>query len=164
MGIAASDLRQHVIRPTLLYLGRHSSTAEALLLGAAASQSGLGSVLDDRQGHGLYRISELRHQQLWDQHLARDPDLASLVRGLASQHAFLAAPHLELTVNLRYATAIARKDYRGKVITLQRFEEMARFNYGSTVIVLLPKGVAALNPGLHAESAVRLGERLATRL
>ena len=107
MGIAASDLRQHVIRPTLLYLGRHSSTAESLLLGAAASQSGLGSVLDDRQGHGLYRISELRHQQLWDQHLARDPDLASLVRGLASQHAFLAAPHLELTVNLRYATAIA---------------------------------------------------------
>lgn len=107
MGIAASDLRQHVIRPTLLYLGRHSSTAEALLLGAAASQSGLGSVLDDRQGHGLYRISELCHQQLWDQHLARDPDLASLVRGLASQHAFLAAPHLELTVNLRYATAIA---------------------------------------------------------
>lgn len=107
MGIAASDLRQYVIRPTLLYLGRHSSTAEALLLGAAASQSGLGSALDNRQGHGLYRISETCHQQLWDQHLARDPDLASLVRGLASQHAFLAAPHLELTVNLRYATAIA---------------------------------------------------------
>ena len=107
MGIAASELCQHVIRPTLLYLGRHSATAEALLLGAAASQSALGSALDDQQGHGLYRISELRHQQLWDQHLARDPDLASLVRGLASQHAFLAAPHLELTVNLRYATAIA---------------------------------------------------------
>lgn len=32
---------------------------------------------------------------------------ASLVRGLASQHAFLSGPHLELTVNLRYATAIA---------------------------------------------------------
>lgn len=107
MGIAANELRQHVIRPTLLYLGRHSAIAEALLLGAAASQSDLGSALDDSQGHGLYRISELRHQQLWDQHLARDPELASLVRGLASQHAFLAAPHLELTVNLRYATAIA---------------------------------------------------------
>ena len=62
-----------------------------------------------------------------------------------------------------YADAITRKDYRGRGITLQRFEEMARFNYGSTVIVLLPKGVAALNPDLHAESAVRLGERLATR-
>ena len=107
MGIAASELCQHVIRPTLIYLGRHSPTAEALLLGAAASQSALGAALDDRRGHGLYRIAELRHQLLWDRHLARDPELASRVRGLASQHAFLASPHLELTVNLRYATAIA---------------------------------------------------------
>ncbi|WP_137818408.1 hypothetical protein [Pseudomonas sp. 2FG] len=107
MGIAASELRQHVIRPTLLYLGRHSASAEALLLGAAACQSALGSALDDRRGHGLYRIAALRHQLLWDRHLALDPELASQVRGLASQHAFLAAPHLELTVNLRYATAIA---------------------------------------------------------
>lgn len=107
MGIAANELCQHVIRPTLLYLGRHSPAAEALLLGAAASQSALGDGLDGLHGHGLYRISALRHERLWDLHLAGDPDLASLVRGLASQHAFLAAPHLELTVNLRYATAIA---------------------------------------------------------
>ncbi|MCY1341623.1 hypothetical protein D9M68_257740 [compost metagenome] len=107
MGIAASELRQHVIRPTLLYLGCHSSSAEALLLGIAASQSALGSALDDSQGHGLYRIGDVRHKLLWDHHLARDPELASRVRGLASQHAFLTAPHLELTVNLRYATAIA---------------------------------------------------------
>jgi hypothetical protein len=107
MGIAACDLSQHVIRPTLLYLQRHSATAEALLLGAAACQSALGSALDTPQGHGLYRISEQRHQRLWDRHLAFDPDLASRVRGLASQHAFLEAPHLELTVNLRYTTAIA---------------------------------------------------------
>ena len=107
MGIAASDLRQHVIRPTLMYLGRHSPSAEALLLGVAACQSALGAVLTDRRGHGLYRIAEQRHQHIWDQHLALDPDLASKVRGLASQHAFLTAPHLELTVNLRYSTAIA---------------------------------------------------------
>ncbi|MHA6493899.1 hypothetical protein ACX0MV_11725 [Pseudomonas borbori] len=107
MGIAACDLSQHVIRPTLIYLGRHSPAAEALLLGTAASQSGLGAALDDQHGYGLYRIAALRHQRLWDLHLALDPDLASRVRGLASQHAFLAAPHLELTVNLRYATAIA---------------------------------------------------------
>ena len=61
-----------------------------------------------------------------------------------------------------YGTAITRKDYRGKGITLQRFAEMARFNYGSTVIVLLPPGVATLSPGLRAESPVRLGQRLAT--
>ena len=62
-----------------------------------------------------------------------------------------------------YGDRITRKDYRGKGITLARFAEMARFNYGSTVIVLLPKGVAALDPALQAETAVRLGQRLATR-
>jgi phosphatidylserine decarboxylase len=40
---------------------------------------------------------------------------------------------------------------------------MARFNYGSTVIVLLPKGVAALEPLLGAESPVQLGQRLGLR-
>ena len=62
-----------------------------------------------------------------------------------------------------YADAIARKDYRGKGITLERFAEMARFNYGSTVIVLLPKGAATLAASLVAEAPVRLGQRLATR-
>jgi phosphatidylserine decarboxylase len=62
-----------------------------------------------------------------------------------------------------YGDAITRKDYRGKGITLERFAEMARFNYGSTVIVLLPKGVAALDPALAAESPVQLGQRLALR-
>ncbi|MBO9874856.1 MULTISPECIES: archaetidylserine decarboxylase [Xanthomonas] len=61
----------------------------------------------------------------------------------------------------RYADRITRKDWRGKGITLQRFEEMARFNYGSTVIVLLPPGVAAFDPALAAESPVRLGQALA---
>ena len=62
-----------------------------------------------------------------------------------------------------YGDRITRKDYRGKGITLERFAEMARFNYGSTVIVLLPKGVAVLDPALKAETAVRLGQRLAMR-
>ena len=64
-------------------------------------------VAHDRRGHGLYSITEPRHRALWDNYLALDPERASLVRGLASQHAFLSAPQLELTVNLRYATAIA---------------------------------------------------------
>ena len=61
----------------------------------------------------------------------------------------------------RYGDAVARKDWRGKGITLERFAEMARFNYGSTVIVLLPPGVAELAPELIAESPVRLGQALA---
>lgn len=61
-----------------------------------------------------------------------------------------------------YGDKITRKDWRGKNISLDKFAEMARFNYGSTVIVLLPPGVAELNPQLKAESPVRLGQKLAT--
>ena len=107
MGIAASELCRYVIRPTLMYLGRDNRAAESLLLCVAASQSALGAELDNPRGHGLYSIGDAQHRQLWDVYLARDPDLASLVRGLASQHAFLTGPDLELTVNLRYSTAIA---------------------------------------------------------
>ena len=61
-----------------------------------------------------------------------------------------------------YGHKVTRKDWRGKNITLDKFAEMARFNYGSTVITLLPPGVAEFNPQLKAESPVRLGQRLAT--
>ena len=60
-----------------------------------------------------------------------------------------------------YGDRITRKDCRGKNITLERFAEMARFNYGSTVIVLLPPGVAEFDPALQAESPVQLGQMLA---
>ena len=64
----------------------------------------------------------------------------------------------------RYGRRVTRKDYRGQHIELARFAEMARFNYGSTVIVLLPPGVAALAPQLGAETPVTLGQPLATLL
>ena len=63
-----------------------------------------------------------------------------------------------------YGGPVTTKDYRGRGIVVERFAEMARFNYGSTAIVLLPPGVAELAPQLSAEMPVRLGERLATRL
>lgn len=62
-----------------------------------------------------------------------------------------------------YAARITRKDFRGQNIRLERFAEMARFNYGSTVITLLPPGVARLAPALQAEMPVRLGQALALR-
>lgn len=64
----------------------------------------------------------------------------------------------------QYGRLITVKDYRNQDIALSRFAEMARFNYGSTVIVLLPPGVAALSARLGPEVPVALGERLATRL
>ncbi|WP_296255356.1 MULTISPECIES: hypothetical protein [unclassified Pseudomonas] len=118
MGIAASELRRYVIRPTLSYLGCQHSGADSFLLAVAASQSALGAELDSQRGHGLYGISDSLHYRLWDSYLAKDPDLASLVRGLASQHAFLTGPDLELTVNLRYATAIAWMMVQASRLTL----------------------------------------------
>jgi len=63
-----------------------------------------------------------------------------------------------------YASEITRKDWRGKGVTVERFAEMARFNYGSTVIVLLPHGVAKLADELKAEAPVKLGQKLAMLL
>ncbi|HHW4681040.1 MAG TPA: archaetidylserine decarboxylase [Xylella taiwanensis] len=63
-----------------------------------------------------------------------------------------------------YADRTTRKDYQGRHIAIERFAEMARFNYGSTVIVLLPPNVATLAPHLTAESPVTLGQALARRL
>jgi phosphatidylserine decarboxylase len=63
-----------------------------------------------------------------------------------------------------YGGPVTTKDYRGRGIVVERFAEMARFNYGSTAIVLLPPGVAELAPQLAAEMPVKLGQRLATRV
>ena len=65
----------------------------------------------------------------------------------------------------RYADRVIVHDYRDAPtpILLGRQSEMARFNYGSTVIVLLPPGVATLDPSLIAEVPVRLGQLLARR-
>ncbi|MGY1409705.1 MULTISPECIES: archaetidylserine decarboxylase [unclassified Luteimonas] len=62
-----------------------------------------------------------------------------------------------------YGDSVTAKNWTSDGIVLERFEEMARFNYGSTVVVLLPAGVAELDPSLKAETAVRLGQALARR-
>lgn len=58
-----------------------------------------------------------------------------------------------------YAPGIRCKSFAGQNIQLERFAEMGRFNMGSTVIVLLPPGSAALDP-LVPQQAVKVGERL----
>jgi hypothetical protein len=109
MGICATELRQWVIKPTLKRLGVYSKAAENLLLATAAQESGLGSHLKPagQRALGIYQIHSLSHRHIWDDHLALHSDLASLVRGLASQQYFLSHPHAELATNLSYATAIA---------------------------------------------------------
>ena len=52
-----------------------------------------------------------------------------------------------------------RLDFRDGAVRLDRFAEMARFNYGSTVIMLFPRDAVALD-AVAPESPTRLGGRL----
>ena len=121
MSIYAEDLREFVIRPTLTSLGDWSLAAENLLLGTAAQESQLGFRIaphcnSDRLG--LYCISPSTHVEVWDKYLITDPELASRLRGLASQQQFLKSPHAELMTNLGYATGVAWMIYRRNNLAL----------------------------------------------
>lgn len=105
--IQPQTLRQFVIRPTLNYLGVVSDDAEKLLVGTLLSIAELPETRLPENGLGPYAISEALHTRLWDDHLAKHPDKASLLRGLASQRCFLQNPHAELGFNLAYGTAMA---------------------------------------------------------
>ena len=107
MNIETAHLRQHVIDPTLQYLDMHSDAASQMLEGAASHESNCDPFSHQHQGLGIYQISPQQHRHVWDKFLAFKPDLASKVRGLASQHQFLKDPDSELITNLRYSTAIA---------------------------------------------------------
>lgn len=58
-----------------------------------------------------------------------------------------------------YAHTPLRRDWRGQGVRLERFTEMARFNYGSTVILLFPKQAVELD-AFATETPTRVGQRL----
>ena len=107
MYVTAEHLRDQVIRPTLEYMGAWTPAYEAFLLDAAINAPDLGLFSARNEGLGLFHITAAQHRDLWDRYLAFNPDLASRVRGLASQRAFLSDPDSELQTNLSYCTAIA---------------------------------------------------------
>lgn len=107
MYASSEQLREQVIRPALEYLDMWTAGAEETLLRALREAPELGLFSKRPEGLGLFRITPTQHRDIWDRYLAFQPDLASRVRGLASQHAFLANPDRELQTNLGYCTAIA---------------------------------------------------------
>ena len=107
MNFSAEHLRDQVIRPTLKYLGAWTPASEDLLFKAVADAPELGLFSPRNDGLGLFHITAAQHRDLWDRYLAFNPDIASRVRGLASQRAFLSDPDQELQTNLSYSTAIA---------------------------------------------------------
>ncbi len=107
MYVTAEHLRDQVIRPTLEYMGALTPASEAFLLNTAINPPDVGLFCARKDGLGLFNITAAQHRDLWDRYLAFNPDLASRVRGLASQRAFLSDPDSELQTNLSYCTAIA---------------------------------------------------------
>jgi hypothetical protein len=107
MYVTEEHLRNQVIRPTLEYLGKWSPECEDFLLNAAIDGPELGLFSPRNEGLGLFHITVAQHRDLWDRYLAFNPDIASKIRGLASQRAFLSNPDGELQTNLSYCTAIA---------------------------------------------------------
>jgi len=108
MDISKHELREKIIHPTLKYLGKAGIAAENVLVAIATQkQCELNTHHHNNKGLGPYEIDSNSHQMVWDKYLAFHPDLASRIRGLASQRAFLEDPHSELATNLCYSTAIA---------------------------------------------------------
>jgi hypothetical protein len=103
MFVTAEHLLEQVIRPTLKYLEAWSPETEEMLLRlAVAKPTGTGST-----SLGVFRVTPREHRDIWDSFLAFQPDLASQIRGLASQRLFLNDPDSELQTNLSYCAAIA---------------------------------------------------------
>ena len=61
-----------------------------------------------------------------------------------------------------YADTPKRIDFRARNLRLERFAEMARFNYGSTVILLFPEGTVQLDTFEHQAGSI-LGKRMGVR-
>jgi hypothetical protein len=109
MDLSPKELREMVIKPTLIALDKYSQAAENLLMAIAlVKQENMNRCgKSNSKAYGIFQIDVPSHQRVWDKYLAFNPELASKIRGLASQREFLKQPHLELATNLSYATAIA---------------------------------------------------------
>jgi hypothetical protein len=123
MYVTVEHLRDQVIQPTLKYLGAWSPSAEQFLLSAAVNAPDLGLFSARNDGLGIFHITPEQHRDIWDNHLAYDPELASRIRGLASQRAFLSDPDNELQTNLSYCTAIAWLLYERSNASLRVVEQ-----------------------------------------
>jgi len=116
MGISCEHLRLYVIRPTLEKLDLWSQSAENLLLGTVAQESGMGTYLKQIGGGpalGIYQMEPATYSDIWDNYLAYNAPLYRLVTLFISKintgQNGLGAK--EMITNLAYATALARVHY-----------------------------------------------------
>ena len=128
MYVTSEHLRDQVIGPTLKYLGVWTPAIESFLLNTAIDAPELGLFSARNEGLGIFHIPSAQHRDIWDRYLAFKPEMASRVRGLASQRIFLTEPDKELQTNLGYCTAIAWLLYKRSKMVIEEpvHSEMAR--------------------------------------
>lgn len=126
--MTSEHLRDQVIGPTLKYLGAWTPAIESFLLNTAIDAPELGLFSARNEGLGIFHITSAQHRDIWDRYLAFNPEMASRVRGLASQRVFLTEPDKELQTNLGYCTAIAWLLYKRSKMVIEEpvHSEMAR--------------------------------------
>lgn len=104
------QLLEHVIRPTLDYLGAGGESAERLILGTAAVESGFSEIVQVGGGpaRGVFQCEPATENDIHQNFLAYRPHLNDLVDRLI----VLGTPEMDnLTGNLFYATAMCRVHY-----------------------------------------------------
>ena len=128
MYVTSEHLRDQVIAPTLKYLGVWTPAIERFLLNTAVDAPELGLFSERSESLGIFHITPAQHRDIWDRYLAFNPEMASRVRGLASQRVFLTEPDKELQTNLGYCTAIAWLLYKRSEMVIDEsvHTEMAR--------------------------------------
>ena len=127
-----NQLLAFVIRPTLTHLGLEGGSAERLLLGTIAHESG-GRHLDQRLSQnddilgpaiGLYQIEPATHTDLYVNFLSysKNAKWIGKLRNTAAAHP---TRDEQLATNLFYATAVARLIYyrRPEALPLETDEE-----------------------------------------
>lgn len=103
------QLLEHVIRPTLDYLGAGGESAERLILGTAAVESGFSEIVQIGGGPalGLFQMEPATANDIITNFLAYRPELNNKVSDL-----FIGLPDVSnLIGNLPYATAMCRVHY-----------------------------------------------------
>jgi len=102
----AVQFHDRIVRPVTAALADDFEWLDITLTGAALYRG--FSTWQSRPGlHGVYGLTGEQHRNVWDGFLAYHPELASRVRGFASQRQFLEDPDLELSTNFSYSTAVA---------------------------------------------------------
>lgn len=111
--IDVEDLKQYIIKPSLVFLDLYSKEAENLILGTMAVESKLGLYLHQVNGLalGICQMEPNTHNDIWHHYLAMNSK-QKLMKKILLYFNFKTRPCAELMLyNLRYAVVMCRLHY-----------------------------------------------------